>query len=155
MALAMLDRSVLGMDRNAASPRLTELAHGGGCGCKLSTAVLRDLLAAVPKSFPDPRLLVSIETEDDSAALCEAGYVTGASHRNCDSYGTDVEMPAELPVSLRHLLTDAQTSGGLLVACDPAATLALVRRLHDDGFARAAAIGAVEAGFARIFVRRD
>ena len=28
-----------------ASPRLTDLAHGGGCGCKLSPAVLRDILA--------------------------------------------------------------------------------------------------------------
>ncbi|HEX4377530.1 MAG TPA: selenide, water dikinase SelD [Steroidobacteraceae bacterium] len=47
--------------------RLTALAHGGGCGCKLSPAVLRELLADMPaaKAFPD--LLVGIETGDDAA----------------------------------------------------------------------------------------
>ncbi len=48
-------------------PRLTALAHGGGCGCKLSPAVLRELLTDMPaaKLFPD--LLVGIETGDDAA----------------------------------------------------------------------------------------
>jgi len=47
--------------------RLTALAHGGGCGCKLSPAVLRELLAGMPavQAFPD--LLVGIETGDDAA----------------------------------------------------------------------------------------
>lgn len=47
--------------------RLTALAHGGGCGCKLSPAVLRELLAELPvgRAFPD--LLVGIETADDAA----------------------------------------------------------------------------------------
>jgi selenide,water dikinase len=47
--------------------RLTALAHGGGCGCKLSPAVLRELLAGMPaiQGFPD--LLVGIETGDDAA----------------------------------------------------------------------------------------
>jgi selenide,water dikinase len=47
--------------------RLTSLAHGGGCGCKLSPAVLRDLLAGVPamRAFPD--LLVGNESSDDAA----------------------------------------------------------------------------------------
>jgi selenide, water dikinase len=47
--------------------RLTALAHGGGCGCKLSPAVLHELLAGMPalQAFPD--LLVGIETGDDAA----------------------------------------------------------------------------------------
>jgi selenide, water dikinase len=47
--------------------RLTALAHGGGCGCKLSPGVLRELLADMPtmQSFPD--LLVGVETGDDAA----------------------------------------------------------------------------------------
>jgi selenide,water dikinase len=47
--------------------RLTALAHGGGCGCKLSPAVLRELLAGMPaiQAFPD--LLVGIESGDDAA----------------------------------------------------------------------------------------
>jgi selenide,water dikinase len=47
--------------------RLTALAHGGGCGCKLSPAVLRELLAGVPAMQGFPDLLVGIETGDDAA----------------------------------------------------------------------------------------
>ncbi len=47
--------------------RLTALAHGGGCGCKLSPAVLRDLLAAMPQAAAFPDLLVGLETGDDAA----------------------------------------------------------------------------------------
>ena len=48
--------------------RLTSLAHGGGCGCKLSPAVLRDLLADQPAMSGFPDLLVGTETGDDAAA---------------------------------------------------------------------------------------
>ncbi|MCI5078601.1 selenide, water dikinase SelD [Oricola sp.] len=48
--------------------RLTSLAHGGGCGCKLSPAVLRDLLAGQPAMQAFPDLLVGTETGDDAAA---------------------------------------------------------------------------------------
>jgi selenide,water dikinase len=47
--------------------RLTALAHGGGCGCKLSPAVLRELLAGMPAAQAFPNLLVGIETGDDAA----------------------------------------------------------------------------------------
>jgi selenide,water dikinase len=47
--------------------RLTALAHGGGCGCKLSPAVLRDLLSGMPAMAAFPDLLVGIETGDDAA----------------------------------------------------------------------------------------
>ena len=47
--------------------RLTALAHGGGCGCKLSPAVLRELLAGMPAVQAFPNLLVGIETGDDAA----------------------------------------------------------------------------------------
>jgi selenide,water dikinase len=53
----------------SASPRLTELAHGGGCGCKLSPAVLQRLLAEIPAGGPFPELLVGTETSDDAAVL--------------------------------------------------------------------------------------
>ncbi len=48
-------------------PRLTTLAHGGGCGCKLSPAVLADLLARVPQAAAFPNLLVGTQTSDDAA----------------------------------------------------------------------------------------
>jgi selenide,water dikinase len=47
--------------------RLTALAHGGGCGCKLSPAVLRELLAGMPAMQAFPDLLVGIESGDDAA----------------------------------------------------------------------------------------
>jgi selenide,water dikinase len=47
--------------------RLTSLAHGGGCGCKLSPAVLRELLSGMPAANMFPDLLVGIETGDDAA----------------------------------------------------------------------------------------
>ncbi len=49
------------------APRLTSLAHGGGCGCKLDPAVLRQLLAQQPAAGPFERLLVGNETSDDAA----------------------------------------------------------------------------------------
>ena len=47
--------------------RLTSLAHGGGCGCKLSPAVLRDILATMPVAAPFANLMVGTETSDDAA----------------------------------------------------------------------------------------
>ena len=47
--------------------RLTSLAHGGGCGCKLSPAVLRELLSGLPTMQAFPDLLVGTETGDDAA----------------------------------------------------------------------------------------
>ena len=49
------------------APRLTSLAHGGGCGCKLAPAVLQELLAGLPQAQAFPNLLVGSETADDAA----------------------------------------------------------------------------------------
>src|SRR5271154_1510251 len=47
--------------------RLTSLAHGGGCGCKLAPSVLQQLLADQPLAAPYRQLLVGTETPDDAA----------------------------------------------------------------------------------------
>ena len=47
--------------------KLTSLAHGGGCGCKLAPSVLQQLLADQPAAAPFQKLLVGIETGDDAA----------------------------------------------------------------------------------------
>lgn len=78
--------------------------------------------------------------------LAEAGHVTGASHRNWDSYGADVTFPEHYALSMRHLLTDPQTSGGLLVACDGAHAAALLASIRDAGCPDAAVIGRVVGG---------
>ena len=48
-------------------PRLTSLAHGGGCGCKIAPAVLQDILKGMPQAAPFANLLVGTETSDDAA----------------------------------------------------------------------------------------
>jgi selenide,water dikinase len=47
--------------------RLTSLAHGGGCGCKIAPAVLREIMAGMPAAAAFPNLLVGSETSDDAA----------------------------------------------------------------------------------------
>jgi selenide,water dikinase len=47
--------------------RLTSLAHGGGCGCKLAPAVLQEILAKTPATRGYANLIVGIETGDDAA----------------------------------------------------------------------------------------
>jgi selenide,water dikinase len=52
---------------NVPQVKLTSLAHGGGCGCKLAPSVLQQLLADLPAAALFPQLLVGIETGDDAA----------------------------------------------------------------------------------------
>jgi selenide,water dikinase len=51
----------------SAAPRLSSLAHGGGCGCKLAPSVLQDMLSTMPAMAAWPNLLVGAETSDDAA----------------------------------------------------------------------------------------
>jgi len=78
--------------------------------------------------------------------LAQAGYVTGASTRNWAAYGAEVTLPEGCPDWQRALLTDPQTSGGLLVAIAPEAADAWVGRLRDAGYPLAAIVGRVEEG---------
>ncbi|KJV32464.1 selenide, water dikinase SelD [Luteibacter yeojuensis] len=55
------------MDTPTNRVRLTDLAHGGGCGCKLAPAVLQELLAGKAPAMPFPQLLVGTESSDDAA----------------------------------------------------------------------------------------
>ena len=52
---------------NTHTVRLTSLAHGGGCGCKLAPSVLQELLADQPAAAIYKQLLVGTETSDDAA----------------------------------------------------------------------------------------
>lgn len=88
-----------------------------------------------------------------AAALSREGFVTGASHRNWTSYGEAVHLPPEFADWRRHLLTDPQTSGGLLVACDSARAADIVENIRKAGYPRAAIVGRCEAGPPGIDVR--
>ncbi len=80
------------------------------------------------------------------AEMVGQGFVTGASGRNWDGYGREVSLAASLPPVARDLLSDPQTSGGLLVSCDPAAAEAVLALFHAQGFGEAAVIGRMQAG---------
>jgi selenide,water dikinase len=81
-----------------------------------------------------------------AADLARQGFVTGASQRNWTSYGDAVELPANCPDWRRHLLTDPQTSGGLLVAVAPTRAETLLRMVRAAGCSAACVIGRMEAG---------
>ena len=85
--------------------------------------------------------------------LAEAGYATGASGRNWESYGNAVSLPAGWPEWRRKLLTDPQTSGGLLVACDAATAPVVLDVFKQEGFRHVRQIGTLESGEPHIVVR--
>ncbi|MGO4478093.1 selenide, water dikinase SelD [Massilia sp. 2TAF26] len=111
---------------------LLELARGAGLSAQLD-------MAKIP-------LLPGVEQ------LAHEGYFTGASGRNWDAYGMDVELGAGVGDTQRVLLTDPQTSGGLLVSCDPGTVDEVLALFAREGFGHAAVIGRMEAGAARVKV---
>ncbi|HEX4986179.1 MAG TPA: selenide, water dikinase SelD [Burkholderiales bacterium] len=81
------------------------------------------------------------------------GVATGASGRNWSGYGAQVDCAPDMPAWQRNLLTDPQTSGGLLVSCAQEAVPAVLEIFRVQGFAQAAVIGAMAAGAAALSVR--
>jgi selenide,water dikinase len=73
--------------------------------------------------------------------LAAAGCITGASGRNWGGYGSDVALPAGFADLERALLTDPQTSGGLLVSCTAQSVDEVMAVFRRHGFGDAAVIG--------------
>jgi selenide,water dikinase len=86
-------------------------------------------------------------------ALAAQGLVTGASARNWAGYGAEVRLPPAFAPEDQALLSDPQTSGGLLVSCDRAALPEVLAVFRRQGFASAAVIGEVRAGAPALVVR--
>jgi selenide,water dikinase len=86
----------------------------------------------------------------EAAALARDGCITGASHRNWASYEHEVALPPTMQDWQRHLLTDPQTSGGLLVSVAPHAAQDVLQRIIAAGYRHARIIGEAEAGPASI-----
>ena len=84
--------------------------------------------------------------------LAEAGYATGASDRNWASSSAQVQLPESWPLWRRKLLTDPQTSGGLLVACDAATAPKVLEVFKSEGFRHATQIGTLGKGEPSIVV---
>jgi selenide,water dikinase len=84
--------------------------------------------------------------------LAHDGYFTGASGRNWEAYGKDVQLGAGVSQAQHMLLTDPQTSGGLLVSCDAGSVEEVLALFRREGFGEAAVIGRMAAGEARVRV---
>jgi len=89
--------------------------------------------------------LKAIPLLPDVETLVGEGFVTGASGRNWAGYGQHVQLNG-VSDAMQALLTDPQTSGGLLVACAPDAVPEVLKIFADEGFERASVIGRLEAG---------
>ena len=137
---------------NAPILRLTALAHGGGCGCKLSPAVLRELLAEQPASAPFANLLVGTETGDDAA-------VWRLDDETCIVATTDFFMPmVDDPfdfgrIAATNALSDVYAMGGkpifaLAVLGMPINSMptSMIREILRGGAAMAAEAGIPVAG---------
>ncbi|MEJ6005126.1 selenide, water dikinase SelD [Paucibacter sp. AS339] len=98
-----------------------ELARGAGCDVHIDWARV-PLLAGVQE-------------------LAAQGVVTGASGRNWAAYGQDVHLPAGFAPEARALLSDPQTSGGLLVSCAPDSVDEVLAVFKRHGFEAAAVLG--------------
>ena len=105
---------------------LLEVCHGARLTARLS-------VAAVPR----------IAGVDE---LVAGGFATGASQRNWAGYGHEVRLSTRISDGQRTLLTDPQTSGGLLVACAPEAVDEVLAIFRRDGFDDAREIGELVAG---------
>jgi selenide,water dikinase len=99
-------------------------------GSRLKLALRNDSLPLLPRA----------------AELARAGFVTGASGRNWDSYGQETMLPAAFELWRRQLLTDPQTSGGLLIACAPDEAASILSEIQDAGYRSARIIGEMTAG---------
>jgi selenide, water dikinase len=88
----------------------------------------------------------------NAVRFAEQGFVTGASARNWTSYEGFIAAPARLAPWQRTMLMDPQTSGGLLVSCDPAAASDILHMFHERGYGYAAQIGRLVSGDAKVVV---
>jgi selenide,water dikinase len=104
-------------------------------GSKLAANVRFDALPVIPEALD----------------WVKQGVATGASERNWAGYGHDVVLEKDFPAWKRNLLSDPQTSGGLLVACSPDSVQEVLKKFSAEKF-EAAVIGSLAEGPARITV---
>jgi selenide,water dikinase len=85
----------------------------------------------------------SVPLLDGVEALAQQGFITGASGRNWAGYGAEVVLPEGFSAVDQAMLSDPQTSGGLLVSCAPDALTAVMAVFQQHGFAQATVVGKV------------
>ena len=132
--------------------RLTELAHGGGCGCKLAPSVLQDILARMPAAGLFPDLLVGRETADDAAVY--RLNPTQAVIATTDFFMPMVDDPFDFGrIAATNALSDIYAMGGepifaLAIVGMPVGRIAVedVQQILAGGAAVCAAAGIAVAG---------
>jgi selenide, water dikinase len=88
--------------------------------------------------------------------LAQRGHITGASARNWAAYGGEIALPGDFAAEDQALLTDPQTSGGLLVSCDPASVAEVIATFSRHGFDAVGEVGEIvghQGGATRLEVR--
>ena len=95
----------------------------------------------------------SIPVLPQALGFATEGIATGASARNWTGYGDRVKLGSGIGDAQKALLTDPQTSGGLLVACAPEACDEVLDVFRSEGFDEAAVIGEIVAGASEVEVR--
>ena len=94
----------------------------------------------------------SVPILPQALGFASEGIATGASGRNWTGYGNRVKLGNGIGDAQKALLTDPQTSGGLLVACAPHACDEVLGIFRAEGFADAAVIGEIVAGSGEVEV---
>src|SRR5262249_23216881 len=89
---------------------------------------------------------------EEARIFAKEGVATGASDRNWAGYGKEVDLPAGFDDWKKKLLTDPQTSGGLLVACSPDSVSEVLKIFKTGKFEEAKVVGSLAAGPARLRV---
>jgi selenide,water dikinase len=111
-----------------------ELARGAGCTVHIDWA--------------------RVPLLDGVRQFAAQGLITGASGRNWAAYGQEVTLPPGFAAHDQALLSDPQTSGGLLVSCAPECVDAVLAVFRRQGFAAAAEIGHISGtGSSRLEIR--
>jgi selenide,water dikinase len=133
-------------------PRLTSLAHGGGCGCKLAPGVLADILSGMPAAASFANLMVGTETSDDAAVwrLNDSQALVATT----DFFMPVVDDPYDFGrIAATNALSDVYAMGGspilaLAIVGMPVDKLApeTIRAILAGGAAVCAAAGAPVAG---------
>ncbi|MFT3731551.1 MAG: selenide, water dikinase SelD [Hyphomicrobium sp.] len=141
----LLNRIGQKLGENADVHAITDVTGFGVLGHALEVA--RGSGVGIEIAFDDIPLLQRAE------ALAKSGFVTGASGRNWASYGQDVVLAVDFPQWKRDLLTDPQTSGGLLVACAADQAERIRAGIESAGYPSARIIGSVTDGAPQIRVR--
>lgn len=143
-AATMLNKPGAALGELSAVHAMTDVTGFGLLGHTLEIARGANLTARV--HYADLPWLPGVQKFVDD------GVFTGASGRNWTSYGESITLAPTLPESARTLLTDPQTSGGLLVACAPESVNDVLAIFRSEGFADARVIGELSEGAARVEV---